>query len=146
MRFFKISKAISTLASILTMLPTPSRQHGLMLGLLPRVNASVFFPNHATRLCFRCLSPTHLVKDCWGETRCIYCFNYGHRARYCAKRRLDLKRKWDIKPSKHPSGEEHGGDGRTNYIQWSLRPNAPNDVVPSMLGSHDSTPCILSTL
>jgi len=35
--------------------------------------------------------------------------------------------------------EEHGGQGRTNYIQWSLGPNAPNEALPSMLGSQDST-------
>jgi len=26
-----------------------------------------FFPNHTTRLCFRCSSPAHLVKDCRGR-------------------------------------------------------------------------------
>ena len=36
-------------------------------------------------------------------------------------------------------GEEHSGQGRTNYIQWSLGPNAPDDALPSMLSSQDST-------
>ena len=36
-------------------------------------------------------------------------------------------------------GKESSGQGRTNYIQWSLGPNAPDDALPSMLGFQDST-------
>jgi hypothetical protein len=46
---------------------------------------------------------------------------------------------------KHPLSEEHSGQGRTNYIQWSLGPNAPDDALPSMLGSHELTCCIPSS-
>ena len=42
-------------------------------------------------------------------------------------------------------GEEHSGQGTTNYIQWSLGPNAPDDALPSMLGTQDSTRCIPSS-
>jgi hypothetical protein len=40
-----------------------------------------------SRCCFKCLSPSHLVRDCCGQLRCLFCFNYGHKARFCAKRR-----------------------------------------------------------
>ena len=36
-------------------------------GLPPQGEHFSFFPSHATRLCFRCLSPAHLVKDCRGR-------------------------------------------------------------------------------
>jgi hypothetical protein len=45
-----------------------------------------FLSSHATRLCFRCLSPAHLVKDCSWQIRCWFCFSYGHRANSCFKR------------------------------------------------------------
>jgi hypothetical protein len=39
-----------------------------------------FSPSPSIKLCYRCLSSKHLVRECRGEIRCIYCFNYGHRA------------------------------------------------------------------
>lgn len=34
-------------------------------------------------LCYRCLSPHHLVCDCRQQIRCKACFRYGHLARSC---------------------------------------------------------------
>lgn len=36
-----------------------------------------------SKLCFRCLSPSHLVANCRNVTRCKSCFGYGHVARFC---------------------------------------------------------------
>jgi hypothetical protein len=98
-----------------------------------------FSPNPTTRLCFNCLSPAHLVKYCEEETRCIYCFNYGHRARTCVKRRFDLRRKWAIKPRSHPSDEAQDGNREVNSTHWSLGPNVQADHLPSPFGSQVKT-------
>jgi len=47
---------------------------------LPQGERYNFTPNPSTRLCFRCLSPNHLIQECRSGIRCIYCFIYGHRA------------------------------------------------------------------
>jgi len=47
---------------------------------LPQGERFNFNPNLSTRLCFRCLSPNHLIWECRSDIRCIYCFTYGHRA------------------------------------------------------------------
>ena len=70
---------------------------------LPQGERYNFTPNPSTRLCFRCLSPNHLIRECRSDIRFIYCFIYGHRARNCFRRRAHLKLKWAAKPSLQPS-------------------------------------------
>lgn len=94
-------------------------------------------PNPSTRLCFRCLSPNHLIRECPSDIRCIFCFTYGHRARNCFRRRAHLKLKWTAKPSLQPSSSVCSKDGNIQpppIIHWSLGPkavNAPSAPLPS---------------
>lgn len=91
---------------------------------LPQGDRFNFSPSTNVRLCFLCLSPNHLVRECRGEIRCIYCFSYGHRARFCVKRKLDLQHKWAAKPNKLTSGTVCVEDGidKSPPIQWSIGP------------------------
>lgn len=50
-----------------------------------------------TKVCFRCLSLRHLVRECTSEIRCKACYNYGHVARLCIRRRLASKHAWQEK-------------------------------------------------
>jgi hypothetical protein len=92
----------------------------LIDGHPPQCERFNFSPNPATRFCFKCLSPEHLVKECRGEIRCVYCFNYGHRARFCAKRRSDLKYKWAVKPVKAPSSSDSSEEDRGGGESYSM--------------------------
>jgi hypothetical protein len=91
-----------------------------------------------SRCCFKCLSPSHLVRDCCGQLRCLFCFNYGHKARFCAKRRESLNYKWILKPDK-PSSQEKAA---TNPIQWSFGPNAPSNSLHPSPPPTDSLPSL----
>jgi hypothetical protein len=99
-----------------------------------------FFPNSSTHLCFKCPSPDHLIRDCSEKIRCFYCYNYGHKARFCNKRRLDQNLKWALKLSKCHPFKETSGEGEIS-IQWSFGPNAPSDVPASSTPPvHNSDP------
>ncbi|CAD6336183.1 unnamed protein product [Miscanthus lutarioriparius] len=88
------------------------------------------------RVCFRCLGADHFIKDCMSAFRCLYCYNYGHRAKYCVKRRLDLRHKWAPKKKSLAANKE---------IEWALNPNAPND--PLVLNTvQGSLTCCISQL
>jgi hypothetical protein len=107
--------------------------------------------NRLHRVCFRCLGADHFIKDCTSAFRCLYCYNYGHRYKYCVKRRLELRRKWAPKPSKLPLEKKSlaSNDEMTvpsnAVIEWALNPNAPND--PSVLNIvQGSLTCCISQL
>ena len=59
-----------------------------------------------SRVCYRCLSDGHVIRDCTNKLRCYYCFNYDHRVKFCAKRRFDLRHQWAPNPSKSPLVEK----------------------------------------
>ncbi|TVU28811.1 hypothetical protein EJB05_20344, partial [Eragrostis curvula] len=59
--------------------------------------ASPSQPDHSM-VCYHCLGPGHLVRECTSQIRCRSCFNYGHKARRCLKRPSHHS-KWAPKPN-----------------------------------------------
>ena len=100
--FFKNSKLIWILIAIMAQLPFLFNRSTLMVSLPPQGDILNFSPSPSTKLCYRCLSSKYLVRECRGEIRCIYCFNYGHRARFCYQRKARLQLKWAAKPCTPP--------------------------------------------
>ena len=103
------------------------------------------FPSNASRCCFRCLSPGHFVRDCFCDIRCIYCFNYGHKAQVCVKRRVAAKLKWVSRSSKLPSFMEPSNTLAEPSIQWVHGPNAPPVASASTVHSSNMKTSSLDT-
>lgn len=55
-------------------------------------------------LCFRCLTPGHLVRECANALRCKTCLLYRHRARAYINRRLGVKQVWQRRTQTQSEG------------------------------------------
>ena len=72
----------------------------LLGGVSDRGEHLNYQPRLYSRVCYKCLDDGHVIRDCTKKLRCYYCFNYDHHAKFCAKRRFDLRHKWAPNPSK----------------------------------------------
>ncbi|WVZ99153.1 hypothetical protein U9M48_044492, partial [Paspalum notatum var. saurae] len=54
-------------------------------------------PANPLPFCGNCLAVGHFVKVCSGQIRCLFCFNYGHRAKHCIRRLSSSRVKWTAK-------------------------------------------------
>jgi hypothetical protein len=69
------------------------------------------------RLCSWCFSLNHTASRCASEIRCVSCFNYGHKARWCITRkqpRVAWRQKFPIHTDKGP--QEIEGSRELNAI------------------------------
>ncbi|TVU01684.1 hypothetical protein EJB05_52841, partial [Eragrostis curvula] len=48
--------------------------------------------------CSKCLAWGHTVRECTSQVRCWHCFDYGHRAKFCLKKKATGKLIWAPKP------------------------------------------------
>jgi len=59
--------------------------------------------------CSKCLGNGHGLSACSNSIRCWFCFNYGHKAKFCFKKRVAGKLQWAMKhriedwPPKEPA-------------------------------------------
>lgn len=74
--------------------------------------------------CSRCLRRGHSIKFCRFPTRCLICFNYGHRAKQCL---LQRKARLRWKPKSQPNSK----------LEW--KPKIPLDWEPN----RDQETCML---
>lgn len=71
--------------------------------------------SRVTGTCFRCLSPSHWVRECSNKIRCRYCFIYGHVERYCYKKRRENLSFWRAKAKTRDTGQAHKAHDEAEY-------------------------------
>ena len=114
------------------------------MGLTSQGDRLIPPPDTCSRRYFRCLSPRHLVRNCLSKIGCLFCHNYGHKAKLCAKRREAFNLKWVQRTSKPFLIVVPSNTVAEPVIQWAPRPNAPCDIllptVPIPIEHVPSTP------
>ncbi|TVU24840.1 hypothetical protein EJB05_27300, partial [Eragrostis curvula] len=89
--------------------PGYNAEHAHMLVKAPiRGNRVSHCINSNFLFCTNCLGRGHSVRDCKEKIRCLFCFDYGHRAKHCFKRRRNTLCKWARKPNQQPVSSNAG--------------------------------------
>ncbi|TVU07256.1 hypothetical protein EJB05_47304, partial [Eragrostis curvula] len=93
------------------------------------------FRSNGTRLCFRCLSPNHLVKYCQGKIRCNFCFGYNHND--CFRKKWVSNTTWRAKQQsvQNKSVSAAGVQSPTKKAHSTVSGNASLTQVTSCRGS-----------